>query len=138
MAIIKNKTKKNLNVANTVQHKNWFNNIIKKIKLWHAAIGMFVALTSAYSGAAAIGLDLPRFAWLSELRKTEVKLNGVQLRMERLQAESLQRAWLDIAARIAELEAKKIKIPQLLKTQEEMVKLELQFQSNFVRELEMK
>lgn len=112
--------------------------ILGKIKAWQAVFAAFVTLTSAYSGASAIGLDLPRFVWISELRAAEQKTDSLVLRTERLHETSLLRAHADVLSRIAELEAKHIPVPANLLAMEEMLRDDLQRQKQYVRELENK
>jgi len=110
--------------------------LLKKIKTWQATLAVFITITSLYSGASAIGLDLPRFAWISEVIAAEQKIESLQLRTERLQESSLIRAHADVLSRIAELEAKRISVPANLLAMEEMLRNDLLQQKQYVRDLE--
>ncbi len=108
---------------------------IKRIKAWQAALGLFVTITSVYSGAAAIGLDIPRFAWITEVQAAERKVNSLELRIERLHHSALRRQWNDVVSRIAELEAKSITVPSRLKIMEEQLRGEMQEQNEYIKDL---
>ena len=101
-------------------------------------LGVFITITSVYSGAAAIGLDIPRFAWVSEVQAAERAVGQLELRVERMHHSALRRQWNDVVSRIAELEAKGVQVPSRLKILEEQIREEMQEQKEYVDKLRMK
>jgi len=79
-----------------------------------------------YAGAASVGLDIPRWAWVSEVRAAENKLGELRLQFEQMRVESLRRAQLDVVTRIAELEARKIDVPTSLRFQLQSLQRDLE------------
>lgn len=108
---------------------------MRKAKPWHYALGVFITITSVYAGAATIGLEIPRPAWISEVQAAERKIDALSLRVENMQLSSLRRTWSDVVSRIAELEAKGVTVPSRLKIQEETIRIEMQEQKEYVNKL---
>jgi hypothetical protein len=79
-----------------------------------------------YAGAASVGLDIPRWAWVSEVRAAESKLSELRLQFEQMRVESLRRAQLDVVTRIAELEARGIEVPTSLRFQLQSLQRDLE------------
>ena len=96
------------------------------LKKTNSILIILTGIFGLYAGAASIGLNIPRWAWISEVHAAENKINDLRLSFEQMRLDSLKRSQLDIISRIAELEAKGITPPsslsfQLQSTQDEIL-----------------
>ena len=72
----------------------WLKHMATSVKFW---LSFFLVITSTYGGAAAIGLDIPRWAWFSELRAVSdrVDKNRVELLEQSLRNLKAERRAID-------------------------------------------
>jgi len=112
--------------------------VLQKINRWRVIGGVFVTIFSLYAGASAIGLNLPRPAWISEVHAAERKIDSVMLRMEQLQLESLRRSWNNVVSRIAELESKNVDVPNQLLIEEHDLSNQIDAQRKYIIEIRSK
>tara|TARA_Y100000310_G_C20704127_1_gene833245 strand:+ start:3174 stop:3602 length:429 start_codon:yes stop_codon:yes gene_type:complete len=110
--------------------------LARKLNTWQSILGFLTVVIGLYAAAPAIGLELPRFAWVSEVEASEEKIEQLHLRMERLHLNGLNMQWNDIVSRIAELEARSIVVPSKLSIMEELLRDEMINQRDYIREIQ--
>ena len=101
-------------------------------------LAVVISIFALYGGAASIGLNVPRWAWISELKAAELTIDELRLRTEQLNLNMLRSSRSDVISRIAELEAKNIPVPQSFKTQLDDINEDISIQKQFIRKLREK
>tara|TARA_R110000868_G_scaffold5466_11_gene32916 strand:- start:114 stop:452 length:339 start_codon:yes stop_codon:yes gene_type:complete len=101
-------------------------------------IAIIIAVPGIWAAGASIGLDIPRWAWISEVHAAENKLNGIELRSERLYLDILRRNKTNTLSKMAELEAKGIQIPLIMKNQLEELQTDISDQKQYIIQLRKK
>ena len=108
----------------------------QKFKTWHAVLGGIVTVFALYGGAASVGLDIPRWAWVSEVKAADRKIDLLQIRNERLYLDMMSRQYRDVQTKIFDYESKGIGIPRSLEIEEESLRTDIQDQKDYLMELE--
>jgi hypothetical protein len=75
-------------------------NIIDALKHITISLGVVSAIGGAYAGADAMGLDIPRVAWNTEVEEVKFQLVGLDVRTQTLIVEQIQRQVWAIEDRI--------------------------------------
>jgi hypothetical protein len=102
---------------------------------FNVTIAIIGSVFGIYAGAASVGLDIPRWAWVSEVQASEAKIEDLQLRTEQVFLESLIRRQGDLITRISELEAQGIKVPKSLEYHLENLSDDVRAQKEIIQQL---
>jgi len=114
------------------------NSFTQKATKLNVILTVIISIFAIYGGAASIGLNVPRWAWISELKAAELSISENKFRAEQLHLSLLRSDLRDTLSRIAELEAKQIVVPTALRVQLDEIQQDVIAQKKFLRDLKAK